>query len=69
MIRYDIILTKEESKLTKMESRLQSMEEHLGSHPKDYQAKVSSILLNSQILDKKNRLSNLDYLAKVELYK
>lgn len=68
-MNYTSIINKKSLKLYQLSRRVDRLDTHLLKHPEDYQAVVCVLYLRSEVLRRTKELSQLSYLAKVELYK
>lgn len=68
-MNYASMLKSSKAVVTKKEKALRKLEVHLEQHPKDYQAKVSSILKKSELSSEIKALSTLEYKAKIQQYR
>lgn len=68
-MNYTNILRKKSLKLSVVNRRIDLLDKHLLNHPEDYQAVICILSLRSEALRRTREIKQLNYLAKVELYK
>lgn len=68
-MNYTNILKKKSLKLSVVNRRIDLLDRHLLNHPEDYQAVICILALRSEALRRTREINQLNYLAKVELYK
>lgn len=67
-MNYTNIYLKHEKALLRLEKKLHNLNNHLLKHEYDYQARIASVVLLSNIVNKRQYLAKIDYLAKVQIY-
>lgn len=62
-------LEETQAKLEKLKNQKANLEEHLESAPRDYEAVIKSLILNSDILQLEKELDILNYQAEIDKYR